>query len=94
MAAIDFPNSPTVGQTFAVDGRTWIWTGTVWQSLGSAGLPGPTGPAGPTGLTGPAGPIGPQGASGPVGATGPTGSQGPQGVATSFPLSQAWWLGV
>ena len=34
MAAIDFPNSPTVGQLFTVGDITWEWTGTVWQGLG------------------------------------------------------------
>lgn len=31
MAAIDFPNSPTVGQTFTVGIRTWQWSGTAWD---------------------------------------------------------------
>lgn len=26
MAAIDFPNSPTVGQVVTVDNRSWVWT--------------------------------------------------------------------
>lgn len=33
MPAIDFPNSPTTGQTFTVDGKTWTYTGTRWESL-------------------------------------------------------------
>ncbi len=32
MAAIDFPNSPTVGQTFSAAGSTWIWNGVTWKS--------------------------------------------------------------
>ncbi len=36
MPAIDFPNSPTVGQLFTVGTITWRWTGTVWQGLGAA----------------------------------------------------------
>jgi hypothetical protein len=39
MAAIDFPNSPTVGQLFTVGDITWEWTGTVWQGQGTA-IPG------------------------------------------------------
>ena len=46
MAAIDFPNSPTVGQLFTVGDITWEWTGTVWKGLGTAGDAGPAGPAG------------------------------------------------
>jgi hypothetical protein len=32
MAAIDFPNSPTLNQEFTANGRTWIWNGTVWAN--------------------------------------------------------------
>lgn len=32
MPAIDFPNSPSVNQEFTANGRTWIWTGTVWSA--------------------------------------------------------------
>lgn len=31
MTAINFPDSPSVGQTFTVGSRTWTYTGTVWQ---------------------------------------------------------------
>jgi hypothetical protein len=34
MAAINFPDSPTVNDEFTVDGRTWKWTGTVWEFVG------------------------------------------------------------
>lgn len=34
MAAIDFPNSPTLNQQFTSAGRTWVWDGSVWKSLG------------------------------------------------------------
>jgi len=49
MAAIDFPNSPTEGDTHTVGDRTWKYTGGVWKiqsSIGGAlvnidgGLPG------------------------------------------------------
>lgn len=36
MAAIDFPNAPTVGQVHTVGTMSWSWTGTVWD----AALPG------------------------------------------------------
>jgi hypothetical protein len=29
--AIDFPSSPTSGQSYVVQGRTWIWDGTSWN---------------------------------------------------------------
>lgn len=31
MPAIDFPNSPTLGQTFTAGNRTWTWDGTAWN---------------------------------------------------------------
>ena len=46
MSAIDFPNSPSVNQTYTVGNRSWIWTGSVWESVA---IPGPTGPTGPDG---------------------------------------------
>jgi hypothetical protein len=61
MAAIDFPNSPSVNDTFTSGSQTWIWTGTAWNLVISTvvGATGPTGPqgnassvAGPTGPTG------------------------------------------
>ena len=51
MTAINFPDSPTVGQLFTVGDITWEWTGTVWQGLGTA-VAGPTGPAGANGVDG------------------------------------------
>ena len=69
MPPIDFPNSPTVGQTYTVEDRGWIWDGSVWQSQGSGAVTGPTGAAGATGPTGPTGPS----VTGPTGPTGATG---------------------
>ena len=37
--AMDFPNSPTVGQVFSSGSRQWVWTGTTWDSP-AAGTPG------------------------------------------------------
>ena len=31
MTAIDFPNSPVIGDTHTVNGRVWIWTGASWD---------------------------------------------------------------
>lgn len=63
MTAIDFPNSPTVGQLFTVGETTWEWTGVLWEGS-SVAIPGPQGPTGPTGATGSTGPAGPGIASG------------------------------
>jgi hypothetical protein len=54
MAAIDFPNSPSLNDLFTAGSRTWKWDGISWTMLS-----GPTGPAGPTGPTGATGATGP-----------------------------------
>ena len=56
--AIDFPNSPSVNDTYVVDGRTWRWTGSVWNIIGQGGPTGPIGPTGPTGSIGSTGAAG------------------------------------
>jgi hypothetical protein len=33
--AMDFPASPSVGQIFTVDAKTWTWDGTSWNSIAS-----------------------------------------------------------
>lgn len=38
MAAIDFPNSPTVGQTFTAGTSQYKWNGTAWIANGSASV--------------------------------------------------------
>lgn len=95
MAAIDFPNSPTLNQTYTNGIQTYRWNGTAWRLVRTSAV-GPTGPTGPAGLdstaigaTGPTGPTGPS-VTGPTGPSsiipGPTGATGPTG---SFALS-AW----
>lgn len=76
--AIDFPNSPTIGQTFTVGARTWTWNGVRWN-LTTYGTQGPQGTQGNQGVTGSQGPKGDQGNQGTQGNQGNTGSQGPQG---------------
>jgi hypothetical protein len=61
MAAIDFPNSPTVSQLFTSGLQTWIWTGTSWNLVVSTvvGATGATGAQGSaSNVTGPTGPQG------------------------------------
>ena len=31
MATIDFPTSPTVGQSYTFGTRTWTWDGSGWE---------------------------------------------------------------
>ena len=53
--AISFPTTGlTAGVTlYSYSGRTWLWTGTVWQSVGTvSGSQGTTGSTGPQGATG------------------------------------------
>lgn len=42
MAAIDFPNSPTVNQVFTAAGKSWIWNGSCWSSQTSQTIDGGT----------------------------------------------------
>jgi hypothetical protein len=53
MAAIDFPSSPTDGQTFSASGNNYIYRTSIpgWE-LDSPFYQGPTGPTGPTGASG------------------------------------------
>lgn len=53
MTAIDFPNSPSVNDTFTVGERTWKWTGTAWDVVVTTQITGPAGATGATGATGP-----------------------------------------
>lgn len=84
--AIDFPNSPSPGDNFTVDGKTWTFTDGKWAlNVNSLGVTGATGPSGPQGATGPQGASGTpstvSGPSGPAGSNGVTGPSGPQGVS-------------
>ena len=94
MSNIDFPNSPSNGDTYSFDGKQWTYDGEKWEtsggSKGQKGEPGPgagdkgePGVAGSNGATGPTGTKGEKGESGPQGAVGPQGSSGAQGPAGS-----------
>ena len=87
MTAIDFPNTPTVGQQFTSGNTTWEWDGVTWNVIRTP-VVGPTGPQGPAGPTGPTGAVGGTGPGGPTGATGPRGiwtttSSNPPATATA-----------
>lgn len=57
--AIDFPNSPSAGDSFTANSKTWTFTGGKWVlNVSTVGVVGPTGPTGVTGATGSAGPTG------------------------------------
>ena len=80
MAAFDFPNSPSVNDTYSANGMTFTWNGTKWNRTSpDVGAQGATGPTGAQGATGPTGAQGATAAQGAQGATGPTGAQGAAG---------------
>ena len=87
MAAFNFPNSPSVNDTYSANGMTFTWNGTKWErtspSVGAQGATGPTGAQGATGATGAQGATAAQGAQGATGSTGPTGNTGAQGATGS-----------
>ena len=76
--ALDFPNSPTPGQSFSAAGCHWVWDGTKWEGA-TTNVVGPPGPQGPTGAQGPPGAAG---ATGPQGTPGPQGPPGTSGATT------------
>ena len=84
MAAFNFPNSPSVNDTYSANGMTFTWNGTKWErtspSVGAQGATGPTGAQGATGPTGAQGATAAQGAQGATGATGVQGATGPTGA--------------
>jgi hypothetical protein len=46
MTSINFPDNPTLNQTFTVGERTWKWTGTSWDVVVTTVVIGPQGPQG------------------------------------------------
>jgi hypothetical protein len=76
MSALNFPDSPAIGEIFTATERTWTWNGDVWEIFGAVSV-GPQGPAGPASeVEGPTGPTGSIGFTGPTGPTGPAGLDG------------------
>ena len=60
MAALNFPNSPSLNDTHTENGVTFKWNGAAWDRLGDIGA------QGATGSTGAQGAAGAQGSTGPV----------------------------
>jgi len=79
---LDFPQNPSLNQTYATGGKAWIWNGFAWDTYnrGLTGIQGPQGFKGETGAVGPVGPQGVQGIQGIQGIQGPTGATGEQGI--------------
>jgi hypothetical protein len=83
MAALDFPASPSIGQTYTASGTTWTWDGSSWDGVTTAA----TGAQGVQGIQG-FGSTGSQGPSGSNGAQGISGAQGAQGVDAPLGIPQ------
>jgi len=93
---ITFPTSGLTENvtTYTCGGLTWLWTGSVWQSVGSVSVQGTQGTQGISnqgvqgtiGLTGSAGGAGPAGAQGLTGGFGIQGVQGTQGSFSTSPI--------
>ena len=49
MTAINFPDNPSVNQTFTVGERTWKWTGSAWDVVVTTTVTGAQGPKGDAG---------------------------------------------
>jgi len=85
MAAFDFPNSPSNGDTYSANGIDWIYNGSVWKKDATAGVKGQKGEVGQKGQKGEVGEkgvkgeVGPKGQKGEIGATGGSGGTGEKG---------------
>ena len=79
MAAFDFPESPSLNDTYTENGVTFKWNGVLWRRVGDFGAQGIQGVQGPQGVQGTQG-IGFQGSQGTQGNQGLQGNQGNQGL--------------
>ena len=86
MAALNFPNNPSLNDIYSANGRRWKWNGSSWIRIADPGVQGATGAQGTTGtqgtqgLQGPQGTTGIQGTAGVLGGDGAQGTQGLQGI--------------
>ena len=82
MATFDFPDSPTLNQTYTFAGVTWKWNGNVWKKqaeLGATGLKGNKGDKGEVGEKGDKGQKGQKGIDGAFAGKGQKGQKGERG---------------
>jgi len=84
MAAFDFPNSPSNGDTYSANGIDWIYNGSVWKKDATAGVKGQkgelgVGDKGQKGQKGEKGEVGDKGQKGEIGPQGGSGGQGDKG---------------
>jgi hypothetical protein len=70
---INFPDNPSVNDTYSESSKTWIWDGSVWNTQYTSVALGPTGPTGPAGADG---------------ANGLNGTNGTNGTNGSFDTAQ------
>lgn len=76
MASIDFPNTPTTGQSFSAGGKTWVYDGSIWKLRTATASRDAYDIAVDNGFVGTEAEwldslVGADGATGPTGATGP-----------------------
>ena len=97
MASLDFPSSPTNGQTYSSAGITWTYdsTYTVWNvtssgPVGYSGSQGYTGSKGDIGYSGSLGYTGSKGTDGVIGYNGSNGYNGSQGYTGSGATGVNW----
>ena len=80
MAALNFPNNPSLNDIYSANGRRWKWNGSSWIRIADPGVQGATGAQGTTGTQGTQGLQGPQGTTGTQGTAGTIGVDGNQGT--------------
>ena len=79
MATFNFPDSPTVNQTYTFAGVTWKWNGSVWKKQAELGATGQKGEKGEKGNKGDKGQKGEKGIDGAFAGKGQKGEKGEQG---------------
>ena len=80
MAALNFPNNPSLNDIYSANGRRWKWNGSSWIRIADPGVQGTQGTAGVLGGDGAQGTRGTQGLQGTQGIQGTQGTQGTQGL--------------